>query len=342
MMISRETQRHLFNIPKVELHCHLELAYRLNTMKSWAIEDGDLPKGCSDDEFKAKYMVLSPMNDLPTVLQKFLVTRDRIKSLERIERLVFEACENMYLISNVRLLELRYAPSFVLEKYPELGADRMHEAIMNGCRKAESKYPIAVGLICLLQRIKSVRENEFWADFAIDKGQEIQGLDLADDEVNFPPDPFTHIFQKAKTKGLGITVHAGEPNSPDAPLNIITSIKKLGADRIGHGVQAIKDPKIIDVLVETDTPLELCPTSNVLTKAVDSIEDHPVKKLMELGVKTTLNSDDPGVMGITLMTEYENAYKVLNMSIEQLEQCNRWAAEASFICKEKKNKVWSF
>ena len=339
-MISKETQRHLFNIPKVELHCHLELAYRLNTMKSWAIEDGDLPKGFSDDEFKAKYMVLSPMNDLPTVLQKFLVTRDRIKSLERIERLVFEACEDMYLISNVRLLELRYAPSFVLEKYPELGADRMHEAIMNGCRKAESKYPIAVGLICLLQRIKSVRENEFWADFAIDKGQEIQGLDLADDEVNFPPDPFTHIFQKAKTKGLGITVHAGEPNSPDAPLNIITSIKKLGADRIGHGVQAIKDPKVIDVLVETDTPLELCPTSNILTKAVDSIEDHPVKKLMELGVKTTINSDDPGVMGISLMTEYSLAYNNLKMSLEQLEKCNQWAANASFICTEKKAQVF--
>ena len=341
-MISRETQRHLFNIPKVELHCHLELAFRLDTMKSWAIEDGDLPKGCSDDEFKAKYMVLSPMNDLPTVLQKFLVTRDRIKSLERIERLVFEACEDMYIISNVRLLELRYAPSFVLEKYPELGAERMHEAIMKGCIKAESKYPIAVGLICLLQRIKSVKENEFWADFAIDKGQEIQGLDLADDEVYYPPDPFTHIFQKAKSKGLGITVHAGEPNSPDVPLNIITSIKKLGADRIGHGVQAIKDPKVIDFLVDTGIPLELCPTSNVLTKAVNSMADHPVKKLMDLGVKTTLNSDDPGVMGITLMTEYENAYKVLNMSIEQLEQCNRWAAEASFICKEKKKKVWSF
>ena len=173
---------------------------------------------------------------------------------------------------------------------------------MNGCNKAESKYPIAVGLICLLQRIKSVYENEFWADFAIDKGQEIQGLDLADDEVNYPPEPFTHIFQKAKTKGLGITVHAGEPNSPDAQLNIITSIKKLGADRIGHGIQAIKDSKVIDVLVETGTPLEICPTSNVLTKAVDSMVDHPIKKLMELGVKTTLNSDDPGVMGITLMT----------------------------------------
>ena len=70
------------------------------------------------------------MNDLPTVLKKFLVTRDRIKTLERIEQLTFEACEDMYLISNVRILELRYAPSFVLEVYPELGADRMHEAIM--------------------------------------------------------------------------------------------------------------------------------------------------------------------------------------------------------------------
>ena len=136
-MISRVDEIALFNIPKVELHCHLELTYRLETMKSWAIEDGDLPEGCSDEEFKAKYMILSPMNNLPTVLKKFLVTRDRIKTLERIEQLTFEACEDMYLISNVRILELRYAPSFVLEVYPELGADKMQEAIMRGCKRAE-------------------------------------------------------------------------------------------------------------------------------------------------------------------------------------------------------------
>ena len=341
-MISRVNDRVLFNIPKVELHCHLELAYRPSTMKSWAIEDGDLPEGCSDKEFKAKYMVLSPMNDLPTVLQKFLVTRDRIKSLERIERLAFEACEDMHLISNVRILELRYAPSFVLEVYPDLGASMMHEAIMRGCARAEHQYPIAVGLICLLQRIKSVSENEYWADFAIEHKGEILGLDLADDEVNFPPDVFAHIFQKAKSQDLGITVHAGEPSVPQAPENILTSLEKLGADRIGHGVQAIHNPKVIEILTDNQVPLELCPTSNVLTKAVASLEDHPLKKLMELGVRTTINSDDPGVMGISLMTEYEKAHNVLDMSLKQLEQCNQWAAEASFICKEKKEKIWSF
>lgn len=342
MMISRVNNRELFNIPKVELHCHLELAYRTSTMKSWAIEDGDLEKGCSDKEFKTKYMVLSPMNDLPAVLQKFLVTRDRIKSLERIERLTFEACEDMHLISNVRILELRYAPSFVLEEYPELGASKMHEAIMRGCSRAEAQYPMSVGLICLLQRIKTVSENEYWADFAIERKGEILGLDLADDEVNYPPDVFAHLFLKAKSQGLGITVHAGEPNVPQAPGNILTSIEKLGADRIGHGVQAIHDSKVIDVLRETGVPLELCPTSNVLTKAVDNLESHPLKKLMELGVRTTINSDDPGVMGITLMTEYEKSYNTLGLTVKQLEKCNLWAAEASFICKEKKEKVWSF
>ena len=340
MMISSGNDRDLFNIPKVELHCHLELAYRLATMKAWAIEDGDLPEGCSDEEFKAKYMVLSPMNDLPTVLQKFLVTRDRIKSLERIERLTFEACEDMYLISNVRILELRYAPSFVLEVYPELGADRMHEAIVRGCARAEVKYPIAVGIICLLQRIKSVTENEYWADFAIERKGEILGIDLADDEVNYPPEPFTHIFQKAKSAGLGITVHAGEPNDPNAPNNILTSIEMLGADRIGHGVQAIKDLKVIEVLRASKIPLELCPTSNVLTKAVDSADKHPINRLFDLGVRTTLNSDDPGVMGITLMTEYEITHNILGMTLNELEKCNQWAMEASFICKEKKAVVW--
>ena len=339
-MNSRVSDRELFNIPKVELHCHLELSYRVSTMKAWAIEDGDLPEGCSDEDFKVKYMVLSPMNDLPSVLQKFLVTRDRIKSLERIERLTFEACEDMYLVSNVRILELRYAPSFVLEVYPELGADRMHEAIMRGCARAEMKYPIAVGIICLLQRIKSVSENEYWADFAIERKGEILGIDLADDEVNYPPEPFTHIFQKAKSAGLGITVHAGEPNDPNAPLNILTSIEKLGADRIGHGVQAIKDMKVIEVLRDYKIPLELCPTSNVLTKAVESADKHPFKRLYDLGVRTTLNSDDPGVMGITLMTEYNIVHNILGVTLNELEKCNKWAMEASFICKEKKAVVW--
>jgi adenosine deaminase len=340
MMNSRVDKTVLFDIPKVELHCHLELAYRPSTMMQWAIEDGDIDANCTLEDFKARYMVLSPMLDLPSVLQKFLVTRDRLKSLERMERLAFEACEDMYLLANVRVLELRYAPSFTLEVYPEMGAGKLHEAIMKGCLRAEATYPMAVGVICLLQRIKSVKENMYWADFAIERKDEIIGLDLADDEVAYPPEIFAEIFQKGKAAGLGITIHAGEPAVPEAPQNILTSIELLGADRIGHGVQAIQDEAVIEKIVQSGVVLELCPTSNWLTQAVPNIESHPLKELMERGVRTTINSDDPGVMNIDLMDEYLIAHNTLGMTLDQLHKCNQWALDASFICKMKKMAVW--
>ena len=335
-----EISEQLFNLPKVELHCHLELAFRSSTMMEWALEDGF--KIHSEEDFAREFLILEPMADLPTVLKKFLHTRDRLSSLERIERLAFEACEDMYLKSNVRILELRYAPSFTLDVFPDLGADNLHRAIMKGCVRAEMMYPMAVGLICLLQRIKTHKENMYWCDFAIDHKGEFLAVDLADNEVDYPPKQFAPMFDKAKAAGLGITIHAGEPDLPGSPNNILASIDYLHADRIGHGVQAIHDEKVIRRLVDEKIPIELCPTSNWLTKAVPDLKSHPLKQLMELGVKTTVNSDDPGVMGITLMDEYQIAHNILSMSIEDLKQCNSWAAEVSFIPKEKKDKVWDF
>ena len=328
----------LYNIPKVELHCHLELAFRPSTMMEWAIEDGFKMK--SKEDFAREFLILEPMADLPTVLNKFLHTRDRLSSIERIERLAFEACEDMYLKSNVRLLELRYAPSFILDTFPYLGADNLHGAIMKGCIRAEKMYPMAVGLICLLQRIKSHKENMYWCDFAIAHKDEFLALDLADNEVDYPPKQFAPMFNKAKAAGLGITIHAGEPALPGSPNNILASIDYLHADRIGHGVQAIHDEKVIRRLVDEKIPLELCPTSNWLTQAVPDLASHPLKQLMDLGIKTTVNSDDPGVMDITLMDEYHIAHKTLGMSINELKRCNSWAAEVSFISQKKKDHVW--
>ena len=323
-----EINKRLFEIPKVELHCHLELAFRPSTLREWAIEDGiDV---ASNEDFERAFLILEPMDDLPTVLNKFLQTRDRLSSLVRIERLAFEACEDMYLKSNVRLLELRYAPSFTLEVFPELGAEGLHEAIMRGCARAEMMYPMAVGLICLLQRLvcsSSLRWLSSVASRAMLKRQwlKIQAVRSV-------------IIGR---NGLGVTIHAGEPNLPQAAQNIITSIDLLHADRIGHGVQAIHNEKVIQRLVDEKTPLELCPTSNWLTQAVPNLAAHPLKKLMEMGVRTTINSDDPGAMGIDLMDEYHIAHNILGMSFDQMNQCNTWAAEASYIPEAKKIKVWS-
>ena len=152
-------------MPKVELHCHLELAIRQETLKTFALERGfDV---ADDEKFAEAFLIQSPMGELPSVLHKFLNTRDVLDAADCIEQVTFEVCEDMYLHSNVRILELRYAPSFLLDKHTHISPDALQEAIQRGVARAESKYPMAVGLICILQRTKSVEGNANWVDFAL-------------------------------------------------------------------------------------------------------------------------------------------------------------------------------
>ena len=238
------TDNALFQLPKVELHCHLELAFRKVTLKQWAIEKGMAVE--REAEFEQEFLVKTPMQDLPSVLHKFLNTRDVIDTEEKVEQLTYEVCADMHTQSNVRVLELRYAPSFLLDAHPSMDADRMLDAILKGVARAEAEFPMVVGLLGLLQRIKSVEDNANWCDWMLERKEHFVGLDLADDEVNHPARPFAPLFLKAKSEGLGITVHAGEPNVPGAANNILIALDELGADRIGHGVQAIKDDRVVE------------------------------------------------------------------------------------------------
>ena len=329
----------LKHLPKVELHCHLELAFRKATLRGWALDKGMAV--AREEDFDREFLIKEPMDDLPTVLHKFLNTRDVIDTEAKVEQLTFEACEDMFLLSNVRILELRYAPSFLLDAHPSMDADRMLEAILRGTARAEATYPMVVGLIGLLQRIKSVEDNAFWCDWILERKAHFVGMDLADDEVSYPASPFAPLFQKAKAQGLGITVHAGEPDVPGAAKNILIALDELGADRIGHGVQAIHDAEVVARLAKDGVPLELCPWSNVLTRAVPDLKSHPFKRLMDAGVRTTVNTDDHGVMDISLLQECENLITHLGVSMEDIRQCNQWAREASFIAEDRIQAVWT-
>ncbi len=325
-------------MPKVELHCHLELAVRQSTLREFAGISGlDVS---TDQAFADAFLIQEPMGELKSVLHKFLNTRNVITEEEWMERVAFEACEDMYLLSNVRVLELRYAPSFLLDHHSHMKADRLQDAIIRGVQRAERSYPIAVGLICILQRTKSVAENEKWVDFALQPDNQFIGLDLADNEVDFDPEPFVPLFHKAKDNGLGITVHAGEPNVHGISRNIRTAIEQMGADRIGHGLQAIEDPEVVSLLLTTEVPLELCPTSNVLTGACASIETHPFKALLDAGVKVTINTDDPGIMCTNLQHEYDLLNHAFKIDIKSFEACNAWALDTSFIASTKKKAAW--
>lgn len=324
-------------LPKAELHRHLELCVRPETIKELAAEIGISIK--SEQDFRDRFLITEPMSDLGTVLNKFLDTQKLWFSPEVLERITFEVCEDAFLKENIRVLELRYAPTFVALNH-DMTFSEIHKAIVRGVERAEARYPMAVGLLCIIQRILPVSEAEAVTDFAIENRDTFLGLDLADNEVGFDSKPFAPFFKRAREAGLRITVHSGEADVPKAPEYVRDAIDYLGAERIGHGVQIYRDPKMIEYVKEKKVALELCPTSNWLTSAVPVREKHPFRDLLKAGVHVTLNSDDPGIFGIDMNVECDFVVERLGVTEEELRQVFQIAVDHSFIPKAKIAKVW--
>lgn len=326
-------------IPKVELHRHLELSLRHSTIKELAPQFGiELP---DEATFASRFLIDQPMNDLGSVLNKFLDTQLLLANEEILERISYEACEDAFKIENIRLLELRYAPTFVTYRHPNLNFEKIHSAIMRGVNRAEKDFKMAVGLVCIIQRILSVKDAENVTDFAIDNKDSFVALDLADNEVGFDSKPFSPFFMRAKKSGLHITVHSGEANVPNAPRYVKEAIEYLGAERIGHGVQVYRDAEMMKYLIDKKVALELCLTSNYLTQAIaGEKKNHPFKQLMEAGVLTTINTDDPGIFNCDMNSEYKLFADLFQFGEKEFNYCNKIAAEKSFIPEVKKSKVW--
>jgi adenosine deaminase len=141
---------------------------------------------------------------------------------------------------------------------------------------------------------------------------------------------------KAKDAGLKLTIHTGE----STPASFVKqTIQLANPDRIGHGVHAIEDRTVVEMIKERDITLEVCPWSNYLTNSVPTLEAHPLKRLFDLGVKVTINSDDPEVLETNLNNEYRIA-RDLGMTLQDIATCNRYAFEASFIPAAVKGRIW--
>lgn len=332
------TSSQLQTLPKVELHRHLEGALRLSTVVETARHMGlEVPKDLSAQ--KKHFLVTSPMKDLETVLAKFWRSQEILHSEEILTRITYEAIEDAYR-EGIRILELRYAPTFILENHSFANFDRIHRAIVKGLRQARH-LPIAVGLICIIQRTKSHYLAKKVTEFTIGNRDSFIALDLADDESRFSAADFETFTTQARKAGLHITIHAGEINAPRAIQNVREAVDILGAERIGHGVQIYRDSETMDFLKSKGVTLELCPTSNYLTNSVQSTRVHPFRYLMEKGVAVTLNSDDPGIFDYNLTHEYEVLEREQAFTVEEFKILNQHAARASFIPEEQKKKVWN-
>jgi adenosine deaminase len=327
----------LQSIPKVELHRHLECSLRLSTFIELA-KDLGLEVPDTIDKVKEEFLVTSPMRDLEAVLKKFLRTQAVLNSKEILTRITFEAIEDA-VTEGIKILELRWAPTFIAQGHPNLNFDTILDGIRKGAEMAKD-LPIAVGFISIIQRILPVSEADKVVDFTIANKDFFIGLDLADNEEGFQPQIFKKAFDKARSQGLNITVHAGESKIPEASLNVKNAIEILGAQRIGHGVQIANDPFVMNLVRTKAIPLELCVTSNWLTQAVPSLTAHPIKNLLQAGVPVTINSDDPGIFDSNLVHEYKILSQFYGFQTADFDRCNDIAAQASFIPLLKKQKYW--
>ena len=237
--------------------------------------------------------------------------------------------------------EIRYSPAFIQLNHPDLTFEGIHEAIVRGKRKGQDKYCIAVGILGIMDRNLKPHEASIVNDFIMSNSSSIIGMDLANDELLFDSKPFADYFRNAKRKGFHITVHAGESlvNNKYAE-NVKEAIDLLGAERIGHGIAISLNQDILNYVNKNNVVLEVCPSSNYLIGAVDSLSKHPIRKLVDSNVKVCISTDDPGVFGqLTLPNEFDVLNKHLNFTQEEIEQCNKIAIEASFVSLQDKERA---
>jgi adenosine deaminase len=326
----------LYNsLPKTEIHCHLEGAIRTRTLIDIA-RQYNLPLPSYNEAGLDRHVkVLDQWRDLHAVLQAFSIAQDSLAAPEVVERIAWELFEDSAR-QNIRLFEMRFSPDWAFSAH-DLDWDAALEGILRARARAEGEFDMAIGLIAITSRSRGPESCARTVDWAIRRRDHIQGIDLADSERDFPLSEFVPHVSRAKQAGLKVTIHTGE----DTPASfVVETIRLADPDRIGHGIHVIEDPAAIELVKERGLTLEVNPWSNYLTSSVASIEEHPLKRLFDLGVRVTVNSDDPEVLDTNLNNEYRIAHEVLGMSFEDLALCNRYAFEASFIPETDRRGVW--
>jgi len=203
------------------------------------------------------------------------------------------------------------------------------EAVLRGGERATAASGIGFGLLVDLIRDHgpAVAERRL-EEITPYRGQGVVGIGLGGSEGPFPPGPFAAVYAEAARRGFHRAVHAGEAAGP---ASIHEALATLDPERIGHGVRAVEDPALLDRLARTGMPLEVCVTSNVRTGVVASYAAHPLRRLLDAGVRVTLNSDDPTFFGTDLLDEMELCLARLGVSPRELAAMSEHAAAAAFL-----------
>jgi adenosine deaminase len=326
----------LRTLPKVELHRHLDGSVRVQTIWDIAQSHGiDIGAG-SPEELARAAVLRQPVDSLEAALACFTTQQKVLDSFESLSRITLENIEDAWR-DGVKLVELRFAPAFIADG-KSLSNDDIIGGVLEGVVKGMARWPIEVGLIGILPRglplaanKRAARDLVRWRKSGRTAAARICGLDLAAQERGIDPLPFVPLVDMAREAGMGITIHSGEDT--DA-AHVERTLDLFRPGRIGHGIQAWGNEGVVRRLRDEDVLLELCPTSNWLTRAVPALGAHPLPRFYRAGVPVSINSDDPNLMGIDLVNEYEICAREYGLDQEDFQAINLTALRHSFLPPE--------
>jgi aminodeoxyfutalosine deaminase len=282
--------------PKIELHVHLEGTVRPETVLEIARRNGHPLSVDSVEELQRLY----EFRDFAHFLEVFMLTTDALQTAEDFRQITVEYAEEAAAHGAVYLEAI-----FSLGLWRDLDSDAVFTGCCDGADEARERFGVEVRLTPDIARIYSADEAMHTARYAAkyrDRG--VVGLGLGGDETANAPELFAPAFELARAEGLASVPHAGEHVGPES---IWAALDVLGADRIRHGITAVHDPALVETLAERGIVLDVCPVSNVCTRAVPSLAEHPLPRLVDAGIACSISTDDPAMFGTDLIREYEAA-----------------------------------
>jgi adenosine deaminase len=315
----------LRELPKAELHCHLDGSLRPSTLLELARDRRiKLPKDTVEE--LADYMHVVDAETLEDYLRRFDVTISVMQSADALERVAYELAEDAA-EDGVRYIEVRNAP--ILNIVQGLTLVQAVEAPLRGLRRAEKDFGI-IGrfIICSLRQYPAQTSLEM-AQLAVEfKDDGVVAFDLAGGEKGFPASAHAAAFQYAREHNLAVTVHAGEG---DGPESVRQAVHVCGANRIGHGTRLIEDEELTQYVNDRRIALEVCLTSNVQTRAAESYATHPLRDYFDRGLNVTLNTDNRLMSATTLTDEYIYAAEHLGFTVDELAGIALNGFESAFL-----------
>ncbi|MEF9885701.1 adenosine deaminase [Streptomyces sp. P9-A4] len=311
-------------LPKAELHVHHVGSASPRIVAELAARHPD-SKVPTDPEALADYFTFT---DFAHFIDVYLSVVDLVRTPEDVRLLTFEVARDMAR-QNIRYAELTITPYSSTRR----GIDeRAFMAAIEDARKAaEAEFGTVLRWCFDIPGEAGLVSAEETARLATTDGLRPEGLvsfGLGGPEIGVPRPQFKPYFDLARAAGLHSVPHAGETTGP---RTVWDAINDLGAERIGHGTSSVQDPALLAHLAEHRIALEVCPTSNIATRAVATLDEHPIRRMVDAGVLVTVNSDDPPMFGTDLNNEYAVAARLLGLDERGVAALAKNAVEASFL-----------